>query len=72
MYVVNLQEHATVNEILDYLNMVKPKHIIVDNSIRVQNPANAQSLYDILNKKKLDWNPSVKLSPKRHPRTNNE
>ena len=50
MYVVNLQEHATVNEIFDYLNMIKPKHIIIDNSIRIQNPANAQSLYDILNK----------------------
>ena len=72
MYVVNLQEHATVNEILDYLNKIKPKHIIIDNSIRIQNPANAQSLYDILNKKQLGWNPSVKLSPKIHPRTNNE
>ena len=71
MYVVNLQEHATVNEILDYLNEIKPKHIIIDNSIRVQNPANAESLCDILNKKKLGWNPSVELSPKIHPRANN-
>lgn len=72
MFVVNLQEHATINEIFDYVNRIKPKHIIVDNSQRVQNPANAQSLCNLLNKKRLDWNPSVKLSPNIHPRTNHE
>lgn len=62
MYIVNLKEHATVSEVCKYVNLTNPKHIILDNSVRVTNPENATYLKEIL---KSDF--SVSLSPEKHP-----
>ena len=58
--IINLQEHATISEVCDYVKAIEPKHIILDNSTRINNPKNAQYLKKILTE--LDF--SVSLSPK--------
>ena len=64
MYHINLKEHATIPEILDYVEETKPKNIIIDNSIRVENPDNASYLGDKIRK----IHDSVILLPEKHPK----
>lgn len=63
MYIVNLKEHATIDEIKKYVKEISPVKIIVDNSSRTQNHKNAKSLKEILEKEGY----SVYLSPEKHP-----
>ena len=63
MYIVNLKEHATVEEVETYVDEIGPEHIIIDNSSRTQNPENAPYLQKLFQDKDYD----VSLSPKIHP-----
>jgi len=63
MYIVNLKEHATVSEVCEYVELTNPKHIILDNSLRVSNPENATYWKEILTKSGF----TVSLSPEKHP-----
>jgi Cft2 family RNA processing exonuclease len=63
MFIVNLKEHATFEEVLKYVDDISPENVIVDNSKRTGNPDNAQSLKTALSENGY----SVTLSPKIHP-----
>jgi Cft2 family RNA processing exonuclease len=65
MFIVNLKEHATFEEVLKYVDDISPENVIVDNSKRTGNPENAQSLKTALSEKGYN----VSLSPKIHPNT---
>ncbi len=59
---INLKEHSTVSEICDYVKKINPKHVILDNSQRTNNPENAAYLKKIL----TDLDFSVSLSPEKY------
>ena len=63
MYIVNLKEHATIDDICEYVKQVDPEHIVLDNSKRVYNPENTIYIKEILEKKGY----SIHLSPSKHP-----
>lgn len=63
MFIVNLKEHASVEEIQSYVKEISPEHIIVDNSKRTQNPDNATYLKGILEGDGF----TISLSPEIHP-----
>jgi len=67
MFVVNLQEHATIDEVLEYVNQVNPKNIIIDNSLRISNPKHPETLYQEIKKER-----TVYLSPESHPKILNQ
>ncbi len=60
---INLQEHATVSDICDYVKNINPGHIVLDNSKRTGNFDNALYLGALL--KKMGF--STSLSPETHP-----
>jgi len=63
MFIVNLKEHASVEEVRSYVKEIGPEHVIVDNSKRTQNPENATYLKKILENDGF----TVSLSPEIHP-----
>ncbi len=63
MFIVNLKEHSTVEEVEQYVQAISPEHIIIDNSSRTKNPENAPYLKQLFKNKDYD----VSLSPKIHP-----
>lgn len=63
MYLVNLQEHASVDEMIEYVEQVSPEHIILDNSKRINGKDNAT----YLEKKFREKSFSVSKSPDIHP-----
>jgi len=63
MYIVNLKEHATIDEIKKYVSKISPDKIVLDNSSRTHNPENATYLKEILGEEGY----SVYLSPEKHP-----
>ena len=66
MYQINLKEHASIPEVLEYVDETKPKNVIIDNSVRVDNPENASYLANKV-RKVCD---NVILSPEKHPNVN--
>jgi len=68
MYTINLKEHATIEEILEYVKETNPKHIVMDNSSRVENSNNAKWLADQI--RNMSGNYKVTLSPETHPNAN--
>ena len=67
MFIVNLQEHAIIDEVLEYVNKINPKYVIIDNSSRVSNPNNPSTLFQEIKKIK-----PVYLSPELHPKILNQ
>ena len=63
MFLVNLQEHATVKEMIQYAEKISPEHIILDNSKRINGKDNATYLEKKLRGKSF----SVSKSPEIHP-----
>lgn len=63
MYRINLKEHATIPEILEYVKETNPKNVIIDNSTRVDNPDNGSYLAQQIKK----INKNVILFPEKHP-----
>ena len=63
MFLVNLQEHATIEETIEYAKEVSPEHIILDNSKRINGRDNAT----YLEKKLRGEGFSVSRSPSTHP-----
>jgi len=68
MYTINLKEHATVEEIKEYVERTNPKHIVIDNSSRIPNPNNAKWLSEKINE--MPKNYKITLSPENHPNLN--
>ena len=62
MYRINLKEHATVPEVMEYVRECNPKHVVIDNSSRTK-PNNAVYLSHKI--KDLGFN--VSLSPESNP-----
>jgi recombinational DNA repair protein RecR len=67
MFLVNLQEHASIDEMIEYVEQVSPEHIILDNSKRINGKDNATYLEKKLREKSF----SVSKSPDIHPSNRN-
>jgi len=66
MFLVNLQEHATVEEVVQYAKEVSPEHIVLDNSKRISGKDNATYLEQKI--RENGFSVSVSKSPKTHPK----
>ena len=66
MYRINLKEHATIPEILEYVDETKPKNVIIDNSGRGESSANPNNPSYFADKIKGVCN-NVILLPGKHP-----
>ena len=66
MYRINLKEHATIPEILEYVDETKPKNVIIDNSGRGESSANPNNPSYFADKIKGICN-NVILLPGKHP-----
>ena len=66
MLSLNPDERPTIDEVLEYTKQTNPKHVIIDNSSRVDNANNSKWIAEKIKNLGFD----VMLSPKNHPRSN--